>query len=69
MNEHPDPVERAMNSLKSQEWLNDGNRAELEEKLMNTFHTPTKSSRFTKYRTLMVTLAIVLVGGISGHHH
>ena len=62
MHNRLDPVDRALESLRSQRWTGDPNKTELEERLMGAFNTP-QPSRFNKYRALLIALAVVLVGG------
>jgi len=59
----PDPVEDAMGSLRSQQWTSETYNKELEEKLMREFHTHKPRSRLSRHRTLIATLAVLLVGG------
>ena len=62
MHNRLDPIDRALESLRSQQWTGDQNKTELEERLMGAFNTP-KPSRFNKYRALLIALAVILVGG------
>lgn len=58
-----DPIESAMSSLRSQPWTGETYNKDLEEKLMREFHTHKPSSRISRHRTLIATLAVLLVGG------
>ncbi|MCH7993789.1 MAG: hypothetical protein IIB57_05015 [Planctomycetes bacterium] len=58
-----DPVEQALAALKSEPRRVGGSKQELEKRLMEQFGTAGTASRFTKYRTLLVALGVILVGG------
>lgn len=58
-----DPVEEALAALKSERRRVGGSKQELEKRLMEQFGTSGTASRFTKYRTLLVALGVLLVGG------
>ncbi|MCH8241507.1 MAG: hypothetical protein IH897_02725 [Planctomycetes bacterium] len=58
-----DPVEQALAALKSERRRVGGSKQELEKRLMEQFGTSGTASRFTKYRTLLVALGVILVGG------
>ncbi len=58
-----DPIERVMCSLRSQQWTGETYDKELEERLMREFHSHKPSYRISRHRTLVATLAVLLVGG------
>ena len=58
-----DPVEQALAALKSEPRRVGGSKQELEKRLMEQFGTSGTASRFTRYRTLLVALGVILVGG------
>jgi hypothetical protein len=59
--EENDPVDRALTSLRSEQWTAGSHNNELEEKLMREFHTNRQPTGLRKHRTLVATLAVVLV--------
>ncbi len=63
MYEDNDPVDRALTSLRSEHRSAGSHNTELEEKLMREFHTNRTYTGIRKYRTLVATLAVVLVSG------
>ena len=58
-----DPVEQALAALKSERRRGGGSKQELEKRLMEQFGTAGTASRISKYRTLLVALGVILVGG------
>jgi len=64
MHSELDPVDGALQSLRSARFGHGVHEKQLEETLMREFGSNSKSSRFAKYRTLVVSLIVVALGGV-----
>ncbi len=64
MHEQFDNVDRALASLRSPQRTTNDHKNALEEKLMQEFHTHKQPSGFRRHRALIVSLAVMLVGGV-----
>ncbi len=63
MRDQHDPVDRALQELRSQQWTAGPFSTELENRLMQSFNTQRTPSRFGAGRTPLVALALLIVGG------
>ena len=64
MNEHTDPVDRALNLLKAQSWAHDAHDAKLEENLMQMVSTKPKAFGSAKRNALVGALALLPIAGV-----
>lgn len=64
MNHHTDPVDRALESLRSQPWTGASFDETLEQKLMQTFPRQQRPSFVRRHGVLCVTLAALFAGGV-----
>ncbi len=64
MHENHDPLDRALASLRSQQWTGQSHRTKLEEELMNQFNSRHSTTSVHKHRTLIASLAVLLIGGV-----
>lgn len=64
MHENHDPLDRALSSLRSQQWTGQSHRTKLEEELMNQFNSRHSTTSVHKHRTLIASLAVLLIGGV-----
>jgi hypothetical protein len=61
-----DPVDQALEALRSQEWAApEPFNPELENRLMQAFNKPPAQSRFTRPSALALALAVLAVGGVT----
>lgn len=58
-----DPVDGALDALRSQHWTEDSYNAKLEEKLMSAYRPQTSASRSTRRHMLVGLLALLLIAG------
>jgi len=64
VNHHPDPVDRALESLRSQSWTGASFDERLEQKLMQTFPRLKRRSFVRRHAVLCVSLAALFAGGV-----
>ena len=65
MNDHRDPVDSALDKLRSQRWTAGHHNHELEDKLMQEFNNRQSVPKFARRRTLLAALGLVTVGGVA----
>ena len=63
MRKESDSIDQALKSLQNEQWTTSPHRQELESKLMAQFNTPRAVTGGRHYRSLIVTLAALLIGG------
>lgn len=64
MYDNPDPIDRALASLRSQHWTGEPHKVELEEKLMKMYRAKNLSFHIGQHRVLTTLLAVLLIGGV-----
>ena len=62
---HPDhdPLDGALEALRTQHWTCDSHNTKLEETLMKAYQSPPPGWRFSRRNTLVAVLGVLLVGG------
>ena len=62
MQDQPDPIDGAFESLRGRQWPGDYQNRQLREKLMQEVRTRQSSSRLRRRGTLVATLALLVLG-------
>ena len=64
MQNEPDPVDAALESLRGRQWPGDHPNFQLEEKLMSEFHTKSTTSRLRRHSMAVGILAVLVCGSV-----
>jgi hypothetical protein len=65
VNHSEDPVDSALDLLRSEQWTGENQNLQLEQKLMTAFHHQHAQRRFPRSRTTMAALAFIALGGVA----
>lgn len=65
MTEHRDPVDSALDTLRSEDWTAQSYNPDLENRLMQHFGTNDQRSRFRHPRTVAIGVALLAVSGVT----